>query len=85
MADACASADVLLTLTTLDPALGGEHLNTWATDAVAMVTAGRSSSTRVHGVGEMIRLSGTRLVSAVLVGADTADDSLGVSYTPETV
>ena len=85
VADACTSADILLTLTTLDPALGGEHLATWATDAVAMVTAGRSSSTRVHGVGEMIRLSGTRLVSAVLLGADTADDSLGVSYTPETV
>jgi len=85
VADACASADVLLTLTTLDPALGGEHLATWATDAVAMVTAGRSSSTRVHGVGEMIRLSRTRLVSAVLVGADAVDDSLGVSYTPETV
>jgi capsular polysaccharide biosynthesis protein len=85
VADACASADVLLTLTTLDPALGGEHLNTWATDAVAMVTAGRSSSTRVNGVGEMIRLSGTRLVSAVLVGADAADDSLGDNYLPETV
>ena len=85
VANACASADILLTLTTLDPALGGEHLATWATDAVAMLTAGRSSSTRVHGVGEMIRLSGTRLVSAVLVGADAADDSLGVSYTPETV
>jgi capsular polysaccharide biosynthesis protein len=85
VADACTSADILLTLTTLDPALGGEHLASWATDAVAMVTAGRSSSTRVHGVGEMIRLSGTRLVSAVLVGADAVDDSLGVSYTPETV
>lgn len=84
-ADACASADVLLTLATLDPALGSEHLYTWATDAVVMVTAGRSSSTRVHGVGEMIRLSGTQLVSAVLVGADATDDSLGETYMPETV
>jgi len=33
----------------------------------------------------MIRLSGTRLVSAVLVGADAADDSLGDNYLPETV
>lgn len=85
VADACASADVLLTLVTLDPAFGSEHLATWAADAVAVVTAGRSSSTRVHGVGELIRLSGTQLVSAVLVGADSADESLGVSYTPETV
>ena len=35
-------------------------------------------------VGEMIRLSGTRLVSAVLVGADKTDESLGVTtLTPD--
>ena len=50
-----ASADVLLTLVTLDPALGGDHLATWATNAVVVVTAGRSSAVRIHGVGEMIR------------------------------
>ena len=80
---ACASADLLLTLATLDPSLGGEHLATWATDAVVMVTAGRSSWTKIHAVGEMIRLAGTRLVSAVLVGADKTDESLGVTQTPE--
>jgi capsular polysaccharide biosynthesis protein len=85
VADACASADILLTLATLDPALGGDHLPTWAASAVAMVTTGRSSPERIHGVGEMIRLSGTRLASAVLIGADAADESLGTSYTPETV
>jgi capsular polysaccharide biosynthesis protein len=85
VAGVCASADILLTLATLDPALGGEHLPTWAANAVAMVTTGRSSPERVHAVGEMIRLSGTRLVSAVLIGADAADESLGTSYTPETV
>jgi hypothetical protein len=31
----------------------------------------------------MIRLSGARLVSAVLVGADKTDESLGVTYTVE--
>ena len=75
---ACASANVLLTLAPLDPALGGDHLATWATDAVVFVTAGRSSWTKIQAVGEMVRLSGTRLVSAVLVGADKTDDSLGV-------
>jgi capsular polysaccharide biosynthesis protein len=75
---ACHSADILLTLAPLDPALGGEHLATWATDAVVFVTAGRSSWTKIRAVGEMVRLSGTRLVSAVLAGADKADDSLGV-------
>ena len=74
---ACASADLLLTLATLDPALGGEHLGTWTSSAVAVVTAGGSSAEKVHGVAEMIRLAGTRLESVVLVGADRNDESLG--------
>ena len=75
---ACASADLLLTLVTLDPATGGNHLATWAADAIVVVTAGRSSAERIQGVGEMIRLAGTRLDSAVLIGADRNDESLGV-------
>jgi capsular polysaccharide biosynthesis protein len=85
VAAASASANLLLTLVTLDPSLGGDHLATWATDAVAVVTAGRSSWTKIRGVAEMVRLSGTRLASAVLVGADKTDESLGVIGTPETV
>jgi capsular polysaccharide biosynthesis protein len=82
--DACAHASTLLTLMTLDPSLGGEHIATWATDAVAMVTAGESSEVRIRAVGEMVRLSGARLVSAVLVGADKSDESLGVLPVTET-
>jgi capsular polysaccharide biosynthesis protein len=82
---ACDSANVLLTLAALDPALGGDHLATWATDAVVMVTAGQSSWTKIQATGEMVRLAGTRLVSAVLVGADRTDESLGVIRLPETV
>jgi capsular polysaccharide biosynthesis protein len=81
---ACSSADLLLTLAPLDPSLGGEHLATWAANAVAVITAGRSSWTRIHAVSEMIRLAGTRLDSAVLVGADKTDESLGITHTPET-
>jgi hypothetical protein len=80
---AFATCDLLLTLAPLDPSVGGENLATWAPGAVAMVTAGRSSWTRTHAVSEMIRLSGTRLVSGVLIGADKTDESLGVTYTPE--
>jgi capsular polysaccharide biosynthesis protein len=83
VAAACASADVLLTLVTLDPSVGGDHLATWAADAVVVVTAGRSSWLKIQGVGEMIRLAGTRLVSAVLVGSDKTDESLGVTPAPE--
>ena len=74
-----ASADLLLTLVTLDPALGGDHLATWATNAVVVVSAGQSSAERIHGVGEMIRLAGMRLDSVVLIGADKSDESLGLT------
>jgi capsular polysaccharide biosynthesis protein len=78
VAAACASADLLLTLAALDPAVGGEHLAGWANGVVAVVTAGRSSAARIHAVGEMIRLAGMKLISAVLVGADKTDESIGV-------
>jgi hypothetical protein len=78
--DAYSSADLLVTLITLDPAFGGDHLATWATDAVAIVTAGRSSAVRIHAIGEMIRLAGTMLGSAVLIEADKRDESLGMAY-----
>jgi len=74
---ACSSADLLLTLATLDPAFGGYHLGTWTADAVAVVTAGESSVEQIYSVGEMLRLAGTRLDSVVLIGADKTDESLG--------
>jgi hypothetical protein len=79
LASACARADIVLSLVSLDPACGGDHLATWATDVVAMVTAGRSTATRIHTVGEMIRLSGARLASVVVMDFDKADESLGAS------
>ena len=79
LASAYGSADLLLTLVALDPALGADHLPSWATDAVVMVTAGRSSATRIQAVGEMIRLAGMPPASAVLVGADKTDESLGAA------
>ena len=79
---ACSSADLLLTLVTLDPATGGEHLATWASEAIAVVTAGRSSAEKVHSAGELIRLAGTRFNSAILLGADRTDASLGLLDLP---
>jgi hypothetical protein len=74
---ACASADYLLTLVVLDPALGGDYLATWASDVVVTVTAGQSSATRIQAVGDMVRLAGAESVSAVLIGADKRDETLG--------
>ncbi len=79
VSNACASADLLLTLVTLDPSVGAEHVATWATSAVAVVTAGRSSWAKIHAAGEMMRLAGLPIASAVLVGADRTDESLGVA------
>ena len=81
---ACASADLLVTLVTLDPSLGAELLlPTWAASAVVVVTAGQSSWARINAVGEMIRLAGTSVTSAVLVGADKSDESLGTAQRPD--
>lgn len=82
LAAACGSADVLLTLATVNPSLGGEHLAGWTRRAVAVVTAGGASAARIHAVGELVRLAGIELVSAVLVGADETDESLGVLPQP---
>jgi capsular polysaccharide biosynthesis protein len=82
VSNACGSADLLLTLVTLDPSVGAEHVATWATSAVAVVSVGRSSWARIRAVGEMMRLAGLPLSSAVLVGADRTDESLGVTERP---
>lgn len=76
--DAWRAADVVLALGTLDATRGGDYLATWADHAVVVVTAGASSWTRLRAVGEMIRLSGMSPVSAVLIGADKSDESLGL-------
>ncbi|HEX6931322.1 MAG TPA: hypothetical protein VF162_04185 [Streptosporangiaceae bacterium] len=72
------ATDVLLTLATIDPGFGADHLSTWSRQAVVMLTAGKPSATKVRTLAELIRLSGTALSSAVVIGADSTDDSLGV-------
>jgi capsular polysaccharide biosynthesis protein len=82
VAVAAGSADLLLTLADVDPALGAAHLRGWAADVVVMVTAGRSSSAKIHVVSEMLRLARLSLVSGVLVGADKTDESDGTAPGP---
>jgi capsular polysaccharide biosynthesis protein len=77
------SADLLLTLAVLDPAIGAEHLTTWTGKVVTLMTAGQSSATRIQALGEMIRLAGLTLAGAVLIKADKTDESLGVPLSPE--
>jgi capsular polysaccharide biosynthesis protein len=79
---ACRQADLLISIAELDPALGGDHLATWATDAVALFTSGRTHGGRAYAVGEMLRVAGLH-VTGVLIGADKTDESLGYPV-PET-
>jgi capsular polysaccharide biosynthesis protein len=70
-------AGILITVAELDPAIGGEYLSTWATQAVAVFTAGRTHAARGYAVGELLRVSGIRSISGVIIGADKTDESLG--------
>ena len=81
VATAYRKADLLLTMVSLDPSLGADNLPTWAPDAAVVVTAGQSTWLRINAVAEMVRLSGTTLAAAVLVGTDKSDESLGRSHT----
>jgi len=76
---AAANAKVLLTVAELDPAVGGEYLSTWATEAVAVFTAGRTRVARAYAIGEMLRMSGVHGISGIVVGADKTDESLGAA------
>ena len=77
------AADLLLTLVTLDPALGGDHLATWASQRGRRSECRRVVSGADPSVGEMIRLAGMRLDSVVLLGADKSDESLGLTPRPD--
>jgi hypothetical protein len=44
---------------------------------VAVFTAGRTRAARAYAVGELLRLSGIRAISGIVVGADKTDESLG--------
>jgi capsular polysaccharide biosynthesis protein len=72
------SADLLVTFVELDPALGSEHLATWAATGVVLTTAGLTHGQKAYSIGELLRMSGVQVGSAVLVNADEGDDSLGV-------
>jgi len=72
-------ADVVLTLATLTPALGAEHLGSWAARAAVVVTAGRSTTAKIQATGEMLRLAGLQIDTAVVLRADRTDEGVGIA------
>jgi capsular polysaccharide biosynthesis protein len=83
LASVASTADVVLSLVSLHPADGGSHLATWATTAVAVMTAGESSAIYIRSIGEMVQTSGVRLHSGILLAADKNDESLGAVLTAQ--
>jgi capsular polysaccharide biosynthesis protein len=73
------AAGLVLTLSTLTPTLGADHLATWASRAAVVVTAGRSTATKIHATGEMLRLAGMSIDTAVVLNADRTDEGVGVA------
>jgi capsular polysaccharide biosynthesis protein len=68
---------VVLVLAMLDPAEGAERIRALAPNAVAIVTAGRSTMTSLRAVSDMLEVAQVELVSVVLVGSSAHDESYG--------
>jgi hypothetical protein len=69
--------DVTLVLADLDPAVGADHLATWADRIIVVVTAGRTSVEKIRAVGDMVRAAGLDLRFAVVLHTERSDDSSG--------
>jgi hypothetical protein len=72
------SADVVIVVATLDPAIGADHLAEWSRTAVALVTAGRSTATALRSTARMVAMAGIDLDSAVLLDTDGDDETVGL-------
>lgn len=72
-------ADVVLSMADLSPELGADHLATWASHAAVLVTAGRSTTTAIQATGEMLRLAGLEVATAIVLRPDRTDESVGVA------
>jgi hypothetical protein len=70
--------DVVVVVASINPAVGAWHLLRWASRAVTVVTAGRSNAQRINGTAELLRAASISVTSAILVGADSHDDSIGL-------
>lgn len=73
-----ADTDVCIAFSDVDPATGAPDLAGCSTEAVVMVTAGRSTATRLNTVYELLHAGGVNVSSVVLLGADAADESVGL-------
>jgi hypothetical protein len=73
--------DAVLVLATVNPAFGASHIASWATESVVMITAGEASAARISATSQMLESGGVKVDSAILVGADRRDETVGVAGT----
>jgi hypothetical protein len=69
--------DVVLAVTSLDPARGARQLREWGDEAAVLLTAGRSTATTIGNTSEMLYEAGIVIRLAIVIGSDRTDDSLG--------
>lgn len=72
--------DVVLVLTSVDPAFSADHLARWASDAVVLVNTKTASGTLIGSTGELLRRAGIVIRSALVVGGDPRDETVGIPY-----
>jgi hypothetical protein len=71
--------DVVLILTTVDPALGSHQTALWAKSAVVIVKAGEANGGRIESIGALLRNTQVEIRSAIVVGSDRHDETSGFS------
>lgn len=72
-----ANANAILVVATVDPSSGAWHLRRWGPDAVVTATAGACTAQRINAIAELLAAAEVSVSSAVLLGADANDDSVG--------
>jgi hypothetical protein len=77
------SEDVFLTVSDLGADATADHLSSWADLVVVAVTAGRSTAARLRGAAESLTAADLEICAAVLLRAESGDESSG--YPPEQV
>jgi capsular polysaccharide biosynthesis protein len=75
-------AEAVLVLDTLDPAFGAEHLASWVTDAVIVLSATEVSVAQIQITGEMLRFAGIFLRGVIVLDSDPQDVSSGLLISP---
>jgi hypothetical protein len=73
-----ANADAIVVVATVKPTVGAWHLRAWANDAILTVSAGRSTVQEINTVAELLDAADITAASAVLLDADTDDESVGL-------